>query len=236
MKRIVTPLAIAAVILSLTAGAEAQFISTLGKTGDATPPDFYFTGPGGGGAAQCVGMPFATDAQAYSLNSFQVDLKLVSGTLNIGAYLLSANGTYMPVGSITPGGFVPDISPGAEFSTITFTPTSPITLDASSKYVFVLTVINNGPITGDYQWNWTSSGNGFTTPSGGSWSMPAQVNLGSFFGPTPPDTSLITWTASTNDRLIGAVNATAVPEPGNYFVFAAVAALGLAGWRRLRRA
>lgn len=233
----ITPLAIAAVILSLAAGAEAQFISTLGKAGDATtPPDFYFKGPGGAGAARWVGMPFVTDAQSYSLDSFQVDLKLVTPGLNIGAYLFSANATYMPVGPITPGGFVPNTSPGAEFSRITFTPTSPITLDASSKYVFVLGVINSGPTAGEYQWNWTSASNGFTTPSGGSWSMPAQVNLGSFTGLTPPDMSMIAWTASTNDRLIGAVNATAVPEPGNYLSIAAVMALGLAGWRRFRRA
>jgi hypothetical protein len=234
MKRIVTPLALAAIILGLAASAEAQYISTLGKAGDATPPDFSFAGPPTG-ACVWLGMPFATDAQSYALNSIQVDLKNISGTANIGAYLFAADGSYMPVGTVNPGGFVPDTSPGGAFSTITFTPTSPITLSASSKYVFVLSVIN-GPATGDYQWNWTSSGNGFTNPSGGSWSMPAQVNSGSFSGPPPSDVSTITWTTSTNDRLIGAVNATAVPEPGNYLPIAAVMALGLAGWRRFRRA
>ena len=196
----------AAVILGANNVHAQVFVTTLTKPSD---------GNIGVVGNQQVGMSFATDGMSYDLNSISVPINENTAATLTGELFL-ADGSDLPTGTA-----LVSFSHGAIAGTVSFAPTVSITLDPGTSYVFAL----RSP-SGDYSWDSTLSNTGFDQPSGGAWSMAAVL-------PASVDGGASWFDASGGgERAMGAVNATAVPEPGAYVLATAVGLIAFAVWRR----
>jgi hypothetical protein len=244
MKRILTPLALAAISFSLMARLDAQYISTLGQPGSpGAGVQYTSTGDWETSVQVWAAMPFSTDAQSYSLTSIEASIHHVSssGSAPIVALLHAGDGNYRPTDDYIadfiydPLTVPSDVAGGSTWGTVTFTPTWAPILDPSTNYVFILFVATGGGVSGSYEWKETAATNGFTAPSGGSWLMPAESFSAVFMGDYVYGVNNLPWSSDTGGRLVAAVNASIVPEPSTYALLAGLVALGCVVMRRRHR-
>lgn len=176
------------------------------------------------GASSYLGMPFVTDGLAYTLDSVTARVFDTGGSPGeMQAFLYAADASFLPTGAaltaFTFGGIPANSGPDTEF-----TPSSVVTLDPNSRYLFALQ-----PMSGNYVWRESSAAAGFDTPGGHAWDLPAGlVNSGD---------AGATWSylGTYQFRNQGAVAATPVPEPAEWAALGGAALLGFAAVRRWRR-
>lgn len=153
------------------------------------------------------GMPFITGPSDYTLDSVTVMLKQNSGTSKIEGTLFLADSNFLPTGAPISLTFTPGAVPTSDFGAVIFTPDATITLDASTAYVFVLSTGTDGA----YEWRDTTD-TGDTAIGG--WSFP-QPYVKAFSTTQYNDP---TWDngGGGNYHFMGAIEATAVPEPSTF--------------------
>lgn len=176
------------------------------------------TGSLGVNINEWVGLSFTTDGQSYTLGGITIPVYVnTAGVLDAQLYAGTAGGD--PTGSVL-ASFNFGTIPGTT-GNVTFTPASTFTLNADSRYVFVLSTAGAGT------WGWSSapSGSSYATPAGNTWTLGTKATLSFDSGST--------WSQPSSFMPRLSVNATAVPEPAAYA--AMLGATALAGVMVVRR-
>jgi hypothetical protein len=168
------------------------------------------------GPTQWYAASFTMGSTPYKLSDVQVTLgnNPVAGT----TFLLETDASGHPSGTVV--STLPTNTPafGSGTTTYTFSPGSPITLAAGTKYWLVGHTPTGG---GNTAWNNSSS-----NPAGSG---------ATFSGFASSGNSGSAWTTATNSVLFQ-IDGVAVPEPSSLILVGTVACVGAAaGWRRRRK-
>jgi hypothetical protein len=170
-----------------------------------------------------IAQAFLTDSHPWNIADIQARMGGVVGTVSLTAEVHQADGAgdFLPDGSLRVATLtVPSF--GVPMENATFTPTTPLSLSANTKYYFVM-VSSGGSVGWDYAASMNADGIG---------SIPATKTYSYIDGSTSPF-----WVSGDGAAQVFAVNGTAVPEPAAAMAWAlgllGVAA-GRAGWKRFQ--
>lgn len=162
------------------------------------------------------GLSFTTDSNPYTLTSIALRAREFESGILIGS-LFAANSNNLPTGPFL-GGFNTPTFSTSDHTIGLFTPTSTITLEANTRYVFTLTTAAGA---GAGRWEVLTIRNsfGFTRPDGGSWNyentFPSRI-----YG-VSQDPESIPWADSNasiadpvnSNRFHTEISAVIIPEP-----------------------
>lgn len=179
-----------------------------------------------------VGFVFTTDAHSYALNSITANL-FENNAGTVVAQLFAADGSAFPTGTSLGSFSYGAISASA--SNVVFTPTSAISLSASTEYVFVLTSTG---VNSNYGWNTARGDAVISMPAGNTWLMPSGHDYSGDGGTSWALNSAPPFPGSALILPLVAVDATitAVPEPSATAVMSGgLSLLVLLAWRRFSR-
>lgn len=198
------------------ASASNTYVSTLDKDGRAVIPLKVVGEMEEGG-----GMPFRTDSGQYQLDNIVINLRMVGHEYNFSIGLYRAL-QWSPMGEELVSFSMPS-SFTYDFEDVVLTPDAPFTLEANTSYVLLIV-----PRSSDaaFDWHVAQTTDGYTTLPGHPWTMLGTVLMTLDGGET--------WFESSGNtfRAMGAVNATAIPEPTTA-AFLAVAFIGYGVCRRV---
>jgi len=150
------------------------------------------------------GMPFITGPSDYTLDSVTLMLMQNSSASPLTGSLYLADANFLPSGSPISTDFTLSAIPSGSFGAVTFTPGTTISLNASTAYVFVLST----SLDGSYGWRDTTD-TGDTAIGGWSFPQPyVKAYSTTQYGDPTWDNG-----GGGDYHFMGAIEATAVPEP-----------------------
>lgn len=198
--------------------------------GNGTPTQILGSADGTAGARLWKGVGITMGSVAYTLTSVDLRLRNVNGvtdlpTVSIYVAHPTNNRPSTFIATLTN----PTFSDPTVATNYTFTAASPITLNASARYIIVVQQLGTAPVGSDTTFEWLTSSSTMvpTGVAGTAWANSPYANGSS------PGTNSVSYSGAYNwIQLNGAISA--VPEPSTYVALTGAAVLAVAIGRRRR--